>query len=57
MYVVSGSGPTFVVEWLFDHAQIILSNVGMTGPSITEGQWNYIHSIGQEMRSTVQHTL
>lgn len=56
-YVVSGSGPTFVVEWLFDQAQMTLFNVDMTGRVITEGQWNYMHSTGQQMKMTVQHAL
>uniref|UniRef100_H2U3J2 Notum, palmitoleoyl-protein carboxylesterase n=1 Tax=Takifugu rubripes TaxID=31033 RepID=H2U3J2_TAKRU len=34
--------PTFVVRWLFDQAQMTISNVDMTGGVITEGQWNYI---------------
>lgn len=55
MYVVSGSGPTFVVEWLFDQTQMRPFNVYMSGHLITEGQWNDVHSTGQEMKNTVQH--
>lgn len=46
-----------MVEWLFDQAQMTLFNVDMTGRVITEGQWNYMHSTGQQMKMTVQHAL
>lgn len=57
MYVVIGSGPTFLVHWLFDQAQLTLLNIDVTGPLISEGQWNFMRSIGQETKNTLQHTL
>lgn len=55
MYVVIGSGPTFLVQWLFDQVQLILLNTDVTGHLISEDQWNYIRSTGQELKNTLQH--
>lgn len=55
VYVVSGSGPTFVVQYLFDQAQLMLNNADVTGHRMTEGRWNYIHSLGQESKNMLQN--
>lgn len=49
-----GAGPTFVAQWLFDQAQMLLFNVG-GGRLLAEGQWNYTRGVGQDLRSTLQH--
>uniref|UniRef100_A0A3Q3B859 Notum, palmitoleoyl-protein carboxylesterase n=1 Tax=Kryptolebias marmoratus TaxID=37003 RepID=A0A3Q3B859_KRYMA len=45
--------PVFVVQWLFDEAQLTVDNVHLTGHSIHEGQWRYIQNLGQELRGTL----
>ncbi|XP_068607212.1 inactive palmitoleoyl-protein carboxylesterase notum1b [Brachionichthys hirsutus] len=45
--------PVFVVQWLFDEAQLTVDNVHLTGQPVHEGQWRYIQSLGQELRSTL----
>lgn len=57
MYVVIGSGPIFLVQWLFDLAQLRFLNFDVTGHLFSEGEWNFILSVGQEAKSTLQHTL
>lgn len=58
MYVVvTGSGPTFLVVWLFDQALLTVLNVDVTGHLISEGQWNFMRSVGKEMKHKLQHTL
>ncbi|XP_015239819.1 PREDICTED: palmitoleoyl-protein carboxylesterase notum1a-like [Cyprinodon variegatus] len=46
--------PVFVVQWLFDEAQLTADNVHLTGQPVHEGQWRYIQNLGQELRSTLQ---
>lgn len=57
MYVVIGSGPIFLVQWLFDLAQLKFLNFDMTEHLVSEAEWNFMRSIGQEAKSTLQHTL
>lgn len=49
------SSPVFVVQWLFDEAQLTVDNVHLTGQPVHEGQWRYIQSLGQELRSTLRN--
>ncbi|KAF6095857.1 notum, palmitoleoyl-protein carboxylesterase [Phyllostomus discolor] len=44
--------PVFVVQWLFDEAQLIVDNAYLNGPPVQEGQWLYIQNIGRELRHT-----
>uniref|UniRef100_A0AAQ4PR91 Notum, palmitoleoyl-protein carboxylesterase n=1 Tax=Gasterosteus aculeatus aculeatus TaxID=481459 RepID=A0AAQ4PR91_GASAC len=46
--------PVFVVQWLFDEAQLTADNVHLTGQPVNEGQWRYIQNLGQELRSTLR---
>ncbi|XP_068448598.1 inactive palmitoleoyl-protein carboxylesterase notum1b isoform X2 [Clinocottus analis] len=46
--------PVFVVQWLFDEAQLTVDNIHLTGQPVNEGQWRYIQHLGQEMRSTLR---
>lgn len=47
-------GPVFVVQWLFDEAQLTVDNIHLTGQPVHESQWRYIQSLGQELRSTLR---
>lgn len=51
---LSRPGPVFVVQWLFDEAQLTADNVHLTGQPVNEGQWRYIQNLGQELRSTLR---
>ncbi|KAK2141445.1 hypothetical protein LSH36_1096g00010 [Paralvinella palmiformis] len=44
--------PVFVVQHLFDEAQITADNVG---PPIKKEQWQYIHNIGKDMKQTMMN--
>ena len=44
--------PLFVVQWVFDEAQMTVSNVGNPG---TRAQWNYIHKLGQDLRKSLEN--
>ncbi|ELW68192.1 Protein notum like protein [Tupaia chinensis] len=46
--------PVFVVQWLFDEAQLTVDNVHLTGQPVQEGQWAYIRNLGRELRSTLR---
>ncbi|XP_012888551.1 PREDICTED: palmitoleoyl-protein carboxylesterase NOTUM [Dipodomys ordii] len=46
--------PVFVVQWLFDEAQLTVDNVHLTGQPVQEGQWLYIQNLGRELRSTLK---
>ncbi|XP_023555115.1 palmitoleoyl-protein carboxylesterase NOTUM isoform X2 [Octodon degus] len=46
--------PVFVVQWLFDEAQLTADNVHLTGQPVQEGQWLYIQNLGHELRSTLK---
>uniref|UniRef100_A0A3Q2PUA8 Notum, palmitoleoyl-protein carboxylesterase n=1 Tax=Fundulus heteroclitus TaxID=8078 RepID=A0A3Q2PUA8_FUNHE len=46
--------PVFVVQWLFDEAQLTANNIHLTGQPVHEGQWRYIQNLGQELRSTLR---
>lgn len=47
-------GPVFVVQWLFDEAQLTVDNVHLTGQPVQEGQWLYIQNLGGELRGTLK---
>ncbi|KAF5911390.1 hypothetical protein HPG69_018693 [Diceros bicornis minor] len=46
--------PVFVVQWLFDEAQLTVDNVHLTGQPVQEGQWLYIQNLGRELRNTLK---
>ncbi|KAM6972531.1 inactive palmitoleoyl-protein carboxylesterase notum1b [Aplochiton taeniatus] len=46
--------PVFVVQWLFDEAQLTVDNIHLTGQPVHEGQWKYIQNLGSELRSTLR---
>ncbi|TRZ00440.1 hypothetical protein DNTS_013418 [Danionella cerebrum] len=46
--------PVFVVQWLFDEAQLTVDNIHLTGQPVQEGQWRYIQNLGTEMRNTLK---
>ncbi|XP_066092968.1 palmitoleoyl-protein carboxylesterase NOTUM isoform X3 [Saccopteryx bilineata] len=46
--------PVFVVQWLFDEAQLTVDNVHLTGQPVQESQWLYIQNVGQELRHTLK---
>ncbi|KAL4648652.1 palmitoleoyl-protein carboxylesterase notum1a-like [Arapaima gigas] len=48
------TSPVFVVQWLFDEAQLTVDNVHLTGQPMQEGQWRYIQNLGNELRSTLK---
>uniref|UniRef100_A0A8C7K0I1 Notum, palmitoleoyl-protein carboxylesterase n=1 Tax=Oncorhynchus kisutch TaxID=8019 RepID=A0A8C7K0I1_ONCKI len=43
--------PVFVVQWLFDEAQLTVDNIHLTGHPVHEGQWRYIQNLGNELRT------
>lgn len=48
------AGPVFVVQWLFDEAQLTVDNIQLTGQPVQEGQWRYIQNLGTELRNTLK---
>nr|XP_024000694.1 palmitoleoyl-protein carboxylesterase notum1a-like [Salvelinus alpinus] len=46
--------PVFVVQWLFDEAQLTVDNIHLTGHPVHEGQWRYIQNLGNELRNTLK---
>ncbi|XP_030627169.1 inactive palmitoleoyl-protein carboxylesterase notum1b [Chanos chanos] len=46
--------PVFVVQWLFDEAQLTVDNIHLTGQPVQEGQWRYIQNLGSELRKTLK---
>lgn len=54
LLVVSDQGPVFVVQWLFDEAQLTVDNIQLTGQPVQEGQWRYIQNLGIELRNTLK---
>ncbi|XP_075895273.1 inactive palmitoleoyl-protein carboxylesterase notum1b [Nelusetta ayraudi] len=51
---LSLKSPIFVVQWLFDEAQLILLNINLTGRPFTEGQWRFMHNLEQQTRATLR---
>ncbi|KAH0629418.1 hypothetical protein JD844_011479 [Phrynosoma platyrhinos] len=49
--------PVFVVQWLFDEAQLTVDNVHLTGQPVQEGQWLYIQNLGRELRNTLKDVI
>lgn len=43
------------MEWLFDQAQLMVFNVTLTGQPFLQGEWNYLQSLGNEIKSTLLH--
>ncbi|XP_027872960.1 inactive palmitoleoyl-protein carboxylesterase notum1b [Xiphophorus couchianus] len=46
--------PVFVIQWLFDEAQLTVDNIHLTGQPLHEAQWRYIQNLGQELRNTLR---
>ncbi|EHH58436.1 hypothetical protein EGM_08289, partial [Macaca fascicularis] len=46
--------PVFVVQWLFDEAQLTVDNVHLTGQPVQESQRLYIQNLGRELRHTLK---
>ncbi|XP_012590202.1 PREDICTED: palmitoleoyl-protein carboxylesterase NOTUM [Condylura cristata] len=46
--------PVFVVQWLFDEAQLTVDNAHLAGQPVQEAQWLYIQSLGRELRHTLK---
>uniref|UniRef100_A0AAR2LAA3 Notum, palmitoleoyl-protein carboxylesterase n=1 Tax=Pygocentrus nattereri TaxID=42514 RepID=A0AAR2LAA3_PYGNA len=46
--------PVFVVQWLFDEAQLTVDNIHLMGQPVQEGQWRYIQNLGIELRNTLK---
>ncbi|KAK2112384.1 hypothetical protein P7K49_012131 [Saguinus oedipus] len=46
--------PVFVVQWLFDEAQLTVGNVHLSGQPVQEGQRLYIENLGREVRHTLK---
>uniref|UniRef100_A0A8B9JFW6 Notum, palmitoleoyl-protein carboxylesterase n=1 Tax=Astyanax mexicanus TaxID=7994 RepID=A0A8B9JFW6_ASTMX len=49
------SGPVFVVQWLFDEAQLTVDNVHLMGQPVQEDQWRYIQNLGIDLRNTLKN--
>ncbi|XP_049716659.1 palmitoleoyl-protein carboxylesterase NOTUM isoform X2 [Elephas maximus indicus] len=49
--------PVFVVQWLFDEAQLTVDNVHLTGQPVQEGQWLYIQNLGRQLRDTLKDVV
>ncbi|XP_051529312.1 palmitoleoyl-protein carboxylesterase notum1a-like [Myxocyprinus asiaticus] len=47
--------PVFVVQWLFDEAQLTVDNIHLTGQTLQEGKWRYIQNLGNELRNTMKN--
>lgn len=54
LLAVPDQGPVFVVQWLFDEAQLTVDNIQLTGQPVQEGQWRYIQNLGIELRNTLK---
>lgn len=44
--------PLFVVQWIFDEAQMTVDNVGSP---VTRSHWSYIHKLGKELRKSLEN--
>jgi len=44
--------PVFVVQWIFDEAQMVVDNVGAP---ITREQWTYVYKMAQDMKKSLQN--
>ena len=49
IYLLSAA-PVFVIQHLFDEAQLTVDNVL---PAVQKQQWGYIQRVGQDMRTTL----
>lgn len=48
-------GPLFVMEWLFDEAQLMVFHNNLTGLPFLEVELDYMQSFGEEIRSSLLH--
>lgn len=44
--------PLFVVQWLYDEAQLMVDNIARPD---TSGQWNYVNKVVNEMRASLEN--
>ena len=44
--------PLFVVQWLYDEAQLIVDNIGRPD---TVGQWNYVNRLVNDLRGSLEN--
>ena len=55
------SAPLYVIQYLFDEAQILVDNVfeqirsDSSASTVSKEQWNYLHKLGQEVRNTLEN--
>ncbi|KAK3588353.1 hypothetical protein CHS0354_003283 [Potamilus streckersoni] len=55
--------PLYVIQYLFDEAQIMVDNVfdesqirgENSAPALSKLQWEYLHKLGQEVRNTLEN--
>lgn len=45
-------GSLFIFQWVFDEAQMFMDNVGKP---VSKQQWNYIHSIGEKIKQSLNN--
>ena len=50
--VLCGSAVVFVIQHLFDEAQITADNVGAP---VHGDQWQYVHNLGIDMKNTLSN--
>ena len=51
-FTITIAAPVFVIQHLFDEAQITVDNVG---PPIKKEQWQYIHNMGKDIANTLRN--
>lgn len=44
--------PLFVVQWLYDEAQLMVDHISRPD---TSGQWNYVNKVSDEMRASLEN--
>ena len=55
------SAPLYVIQYLFDEAQIHVDNVfdqirsDSSASLVSKEQWDYLHKLGQEVRNTLEN--
>lgn len=46
------AAPLFIFQWLFDEAQMTADNVGAP---VTKQQWDFIHKMGDNFRTSFKN--
>lgn len=44
--------PVFIVQWIFDEAQMTIDNVGNP---VSRAHWNYIHTLGLDLKKSLEN--